>query len=83
MTILGFCIAWVFAATAVAFLPLRFQYVPGIALLVGAGGLIWLLSREYGLLPAALGLLAVLSMFRKPLRYFTLRAMGKTPEVPK
>ncbi|WP_371223379.1 DUF2484 family protein [Roseovarius sp. 2305UL8-3] len=83
MTLIGLCIAWVLAATAVAFLPLRFQYVPGIALLIGAGVLIWLLAGDYGLLPAALGLLAVISMFRKPLRYFALRAMGQTPEVPK
>ena len=40
MTLLLACIAWVFAATGVALLPMRHQYIPGIALLIAAPVLI-------------------------------------------
>jgi hypothetical protein len=83
MKLLGFCIAWVLVATAVAFLPMRYQYAPGIALLLAAPVLIWLLALEFGFVPAGLAFLALTSMFRKPLRYFGMRALGHKPEVPK
>jgi len=83
MTLVWLCIGWVFAATAVAFLPMRYQYAPGIGLLLAAPVLIWMVSQEFGLLPAALALFALISMFRKPLRYFALRAIRRHQEVPK
>lgn len=58
---------WVLAAVAVALLPRRWQYAPGVGLLAAAGWLIWRLAAEFGpwvVLPA---LLAVVSMFRRPL----------------
>ena len=83
MTLLLICIGWVLAATVVAFLPMRYQYIPGIALLLAAPVLIWLIAHNFGLIYAVLGLLAFLSMFRNPLRYFAKRLMGQHPEVPK
>ncbi len=83
MTTLILGCLWVLAGTVVAFLPMRHQYVPGIALLVLAPVLIWMIARDYGTLPAALGALALISMFRNPLRYFARRLAGQNPEVPK
>lgn len=83
MTLFLICIGWVLAATVVAFLPMRYQYIPGIALLVAAPVLIWLIAQQFGWVYAALGLFAFVSMFRNPLRYFVRRAMGQRPEIPK
>jgi len=83
MTLLTISALWVIAATIVAFLPLRYQYAPGILLLLSAPVLIFFIGRELGWLPAGLAVLAFLSMFRNPLRYFWKRALGQKPEVPK
>jgi hypothetical protein len=64
---------WVLAAAGVAMLPMPRQMAPGLVLLIWIGmaqGWIWL----------AFGLFAFLSMFRKPLRYFARRAMGRGVE---
>ena len=63
-------IAWVFASTIVAFLPMRAQYVPGFALLVAAPVLIVFLGYQHGWIAGAGALAAFMSMFRNPLRYF-------------
>lgn len=83
MTLLVICAFWVIAATIVAFLPMRYQYGPGVLLLLAAPVLIFFVGKELGWLPAGLALLAFISMFRHPLRYFWKRAWGETPEVPK
>jgi hypothetical protein len=82
MTTLTFVLAccWVIAAALVAMLPMRWQFVPGIALLLGAPVLIWRLGVEYGWLAAGLAVLAVLSMFRRPLQYYLKRALGRRTE---
>ncbi|WP_422029193.1 DUF2484 family protein [Roseovarius sp.] len=79
MTTLTFLLAclWVVAAALVAMLPMRWQFVPGLALLLGAPVLIWRLGVEYGLPAALVAVLAVLSMFRRPLQYYARRALGK------
>ena len=78
---------WVFAATATAFLPMRRQMVPGVILLALAPCLILWIGVAHGWLPAILGLLAFLSMFRNPLIYFWKRATGRpvsrSPELQK
>ena len=74
---------WVIAGTVVALLPMRRQYVPGVALLVLAPVLIIWLAVDYGWLVGALSLAAFVSMFRNPLRYFWRRARGEKPEIPK
>ncbi len=72
----AFAILWVFAATAVAMLPMRRQYAPGLALLIAAPFLIAWLGQQFGWIAAAAALAAVISMFRKPLRYFWRRWRG-------
>lgn len=74
---------WVFAATATALLPMRFQYLPGITLLVAAPVLIVWLGYDFGWGWSIGALAAFVSMFRNPLRYFYARARGQAPELPK
>ncbi|MDM8166584.1 DUF2484 family protein [Roseovarius sp.] len=71
---------WVVAAALVAMLPMRWQFVPGLALLLGAPVLIWRLAVEYGWPAALLAVLAVVSMFRRPLQYYARRALGRGTE---
>ena len=75
----GLCIV---AATAVAFLPMRRQYVPGVALLIAAPGLLGWIAWAHGGWLFAFGAFAFVSMFRNPLRYFWRRARGERPEIP-
>jgi len=58
---------WVVAATIVAFLPLRYQYAPGILLLLAAPAMIWTLAAAHGPVLALGAVFAVLSLFRRPL----------------
>ncbi|MDJ0823005.1 MAG: DUF2484 family protein [Paracoccaceae bacterium] len=74
---------WVLASAIVAMLPMRRQYVPGVALLLSAPPLILWIGLQHGWLWTAFGVFAFLSMFRNPLRYFWKRARGQNPEVPK
>lgn len=60
---------------------MRRQMVPGLALLVVAPVLLVWIALVHGWLWAAFGLFAFVSMFRRPLRYFALRALGRPVEV--
>ena len=73
---------WALAATVTALLPMRRQMVPGVILLALAPCLILWIGRVHGWLPAILGLLAFLSMFRNPLIYFWKRATGRPVSRP-
>ncbi|HMO07598.1 MAG TPA: DUF2484 family protein [Paracoccaceae bacterium] len=75
-------IVWALAATATAFLPMRRQMVPGIALLISAPVLIVWIGLAHGWLWGVGGLLAFLSMFRNPLIYFARRALGRPAPLP-
>ncbi|WP_295311873.1 DUF2484 family protein [Roseobacter sp.] len=81
--LLWICIAWVLASAAVAMLPMRLQYVPGIALLLMAPVLIVLAGLAWNWWVAGFALFAFVSMFRNPLRYFLARARGERPEIPR
>lgn len=59
---------WVIAAAGLALLPMRWQYAPGFLLLVLAVPLAVLVGRELGWVWVGLVLLAVASMYRRPLR---------------
>lgn len=83
MTLLVISCLWVVAATVVAMLPMRYQYIPGIFLLLAAPVLIYLIGRDVALWAGIAAALAFISMFRNPLRYFAKRAMGQKVEVPK
>lgn len=76
-------ILWVFAATITALLPMRYQYIPGITLLIAAPILILWLGAAHGWSWSILALAAFVSMFRNPLRYLSARAWGERPEIPK
>jgi hypothetical protein len=73
---------WVLAATGVAFLPMRRQYVPGVALLALAPVLIGWLWWDHSWVAGLAALAGFLSMFRNPLRYFwrKWRGDGTLPE---
>jgi hypothetical protein len=62
---------WVLAAAIVALLPMRFQYVPGLTLLILSVPLAVYVGVEVGWIWVALVLFAVLSMFRRPLMALT------------
>lgn len=74
---------WALAATATAFLPMRLQYVPGVALLVLAPVLIAWIWVAHGWIAGLLALAAFVSMFRNPLRYFWRKWRGLEVDVPK
>lgn len=82
MTLAWLCIGWVLASAGVAMLPMRWQYVPGLALLLAAPMLIWLIWVRVSPWAALAGLAAFLSMYRNPLRYFWALARGRRPEEP-
>ncbi len=69
---------WVLAATLVALLPMRHQYAPGLALLLAAPAMIVFIGWQHGWWIAGLGLLAFLSMFRRPLIFLMRRALGRS-----
>ena len=83
MLLLWACCLWVVASAAVAMLPMRHQYIPGVTLLVAAPFLILWVGVSYSWIAAALAVFAFVSMFRNPLRYFLARARGERPEIPK
>ncbi len=64
---------WVLVATILAVLPMRFQYVPGIALLILAVPLLIFIGMQHGVWFVLLVLAGILSMFRNPLFYFSRR----------
>jgi hypothetical protein len=67
---------WVVLATIVAMLPLRFQWLPGLALLLVASAILVRIGIDHGWWWVAAWTFAFVSMFRKPLGYFARRAMA-------
>lgn len=80
--LLWLCIGWVLASAAVAMLPMRRQYIPGLALLLAAPVLIALVWRDVGAWAGLAALAAFASMYRNPLRYLWARLRGQRWEVP-
>ena len=74
---------WVIAATATAFLPMRRQMVPGLALLVAAPVLVVWLALDQGLWIGGFALFAFLSMFRRQLVHLARCALGRPTEDPR
>lgn len=81
LTLIIACV-WVLAAAAVAMLPMRHQYVPGVALLLAAPVLIGLIFYQHGILLGCVASFGFLSMFRRPLRYLGRKALGWPVEEP-
>lgn len=71
---------WVVAASGTAMLPMRFQMVPGLALLVAAPVVIVWLAVDFGAVAGLAALLAFASMFRNPIRYYYNRLRGQSPD---
>ncbi|MBN2905675.1 MAG: DUF2484 family protein [Rhodobacteraceae bacterium] len=67
---------WALAATGVALMPYRVQIAPGLMLLLAAPGVVGWIAVQHGTWVAALGLVGVLSMFRKPL-WALMRRVGR------
>jgi signal transduction histidine kinase len=74
---------WVVAAALTAMLPMRWQFPPGILLLIAAPILLGWIGYTHGWLWLAFGLFAFLSMFRRPLNYFARKAAGQSVEDPR
>lgn len=72
---------WVVCATIVAFLPMRYQYLPGAILLVVAPFIIGWMAWNHGWWIALIGVFALVSMFRRPLYYYYRRARGERPTI--
>jgi len=68
---------WVLAATVTAFLPMRRQVVPGMALLLAAPVLIGWIGHDFGLWAALAATAGFVSMFRNPLRWLMRKALGR------
>lgn len=68
---------WVLAATVTAMLPMRWQYAPGLCLLVLSVPLAGFVGAQVGWLWVAVVLFAVGSMFRRPLIYLAQRALRR------
>lgn len=68
---------WVLAATITAFLPMRRQFAPGLALLIAAPVLIVWLAVETNVWIGLAAFAGFVSMFRNPLRYLVKMALGK------
>jgi hypothetical protein len=73
---------WVLAAALVSFLPMRLQYVPGLALLIAALPLAVFVGIEVGWIWVGFVVFAVVSMYRRPLmalvRHLRRRSAGET-----
>ncbi len=75
-TSLTLACVWVVLAALTAFLPFRAQIIPGLALLIAAAVLLVWIALDHGWAPALLGLLALVSMFRRPLVHLLRRGRG-------
>ncbi|MFN0116221.1 MAG: DUF2484 family protein [Paracoccaceae bacterium] len=67
---------WVLAAAGTAMLPYRRQFPPGIVLLILAPLILIWIGAAHGIVPALLGTLGFVSMFRRPLWFLSRRALG-------
>jgi hypothetical protein len=82
MTLLWISLIWVFAAAGVAMLPMRRQYIPGVALMAMAPVLIILIGFQVGFIGMVAATAAFVSMFRNPLKYLWAKLQGQNPALP-
>ena len=82
MILLWACIVWVFTSAAFAMLPIRYQYVPAVILLIAAPVLILLIGIQVSAWIAIAAIVAFIAMFRNPLRYLWAKIRGQNPQLP-
>ncbi|MBU2935368.1 DUF2484 family protein [Pacificibacter marinus] len=63
---------WALATMGLAPLPIKYQILPGVGLLLVLPVLLIWLGRDYGALPVVVCIFAAVSMFRKPLMALAL-----------
>lgn len=68
---------WALLATFTAFLPMRYQHVPGLALLILAVPLLVFIGVEHSLWVVFAALAGLISMFRRPLWFFGRYLLGR------
>lgn len=68
---------WVLAAAITAMLPMRFQYAPGLTLLILSVPLTAYVAWQHGVILVLLVVFAVVSMFRRPLLFLGRRAVSR------
>lgn len=68
---------WVLASAIVAMLPLRFHWRFGLPLLILSVPMMGFVGYTHGWIWVAVIALAVISMFRNPLRHFAKRALRR------
>lgn len=73
---------WVLAATATALLPMKWQMLPGLGLLIAAPVLLTWIGWVHGWVWLAFGIFAFVSMFRRPLIHLTRLALGRPTVIP-
>ena len=83
MILLWACIGWVFASAACAMLPIRYQYVPAVILLIAAPILILLIGIQVSAWIAIAAIVASTLMFRNPLRYLWAKRRGQNLQRPR
>lgn len=71
---------WVVAAAIVAFLPMRMQYAPGLALLALALPLLIYIGIQHSFWVVLLAVAGLGSMFRRPLWVLGKHLMGRFRE---
>lgn len=70
----AFCL-WALASMALAPLPLRYQIIPGLVLLLALFPLLIWTGMTYGVGPVLVGVVAAVSLFRRPLRVLGMRVL--------
>ena len=68
---------WVLAATITAFLPMRLQYAPGLALLILAVPLLVFIGLQHSAWVVLAAIAGCVSMFRHPLRFLGRQLAGR------
>lgn len=81
-SILAACL-WVILGAITAALPFRLQMVPGFVLLATALPLLVWIGAQNGWLWTLVGLMAFVSMFRRPLLHLLRRLRDDTREAPR
>ncbi|MFV2002702.1 MAG: DUF2484 family protein [Paracoccaceae bacterium] len=79
---LGLASLWVVAAALVALLPMRAQFPPGIVLLALVPPLLGYIGYQHGIWITLLALLAVISMFRRPLQHLARFVLARARTGP-